>query len=298
MAVRSQAARCSALKAGSLGELKERAKIFASLWSEAKERERATASLMYLGKEACILAEYLVSLALEGRIDEVSKLLDEEGWLLRRFPDVGVAVRLLLEHLGVKVEKPEAREVAEALRSYIWQDLRPAFNLLMGLPGGALDECSELKAKKKELCLSAVAAIRGDEDAVITLKIEVIDRLGKRACVAKLLLSGIPQEPEECEAVKRFFSELLNFIEERGAGDVVQLWAPAHSSAAFVLMLWALSSGDEELARAHAKLVSITIEEKLLRRQKLFRRLFREAAEARGGEELKLALLKLFYLHF
>ncbi|MCC6005694.1 MAG: hypothetical protein LM590_15250, partial [Thermofilum sp.] len=299
LAARSRAARCSVLKAGSLEKLKEHAKTFESLWREAKEHKKeANSPLVYLEMKAGALAEYLVSLALEGRTEEVSKLLDEEGWLLRRFPDVGVAVRLLLEHLGVKVEKPEAREVAEALRSYIWQDLRPAFNLLMGLPGGALDECSELKAKKKELCLSAVAAIRGDEDAVITLKIEVIDRLGKRACVARLLLSGIPQEPEECEAVKRFFSELLNFIEERGAGDVVQLWAPAHSSAAFVLMLWALSSGDEELARAHAKLVSITIEEKLLRRQKLFRRLFREAAEARGGEELKLALLKLFYLHF
>jgi hypothetical protein len=56
-------------------------------------------------------------------------------------------------------------------------------------------------------------------------------------------------------------------------------------------MLWALSSGDEELARALAKLASITIEEKLPRR------LFREAAEARG-EGFKLALLKLFYYHF
>lgn len=65
----------------------------------------------------------------------------------------------------------------------------------------------------------------------------------------------------------------------------------AQSLAAFVLMLWALSSGDEELARALAKLASITIEEKLPRR------LFREAAEARG-EGFKLALLKLFYYHF
>jgi hypothetical protein len=55
-------------------------------------------------------------------------------------------------------------------------------------------------------------------------------------------------------------------------------------------MLWALVNGDEELARAHAKLASIVYEEKLPRR------LFREAAEAQG-ERFDLALLKLFYYH-
>ena len=58
------------------------------------------------------------------------------------------------------------------------------------------------------------------------------------------------------------------------------------------VMLWILGWGDEELARAHAKLASIVLEGKLLRR------LFREAAEARSKEEFKLALLKLFYYHF
>jgi hypothetical protein len=56
-------------------------------------------------------------------------------------------------------------------------------------------------------------------------------------------------------------------------------------------MLWALSNGDEELARAHAKLAPIIYKERLPRR------LFREAAEARG-EGFELALLKLFYYHF
>ena len=67
LAARSRAARCSVLKAGSLEELKGSAKISGSLWSEAKGHEEATASLTYLRNEACILAEYLVSLALEGK---------------------------------------------------------------------------------------------------------------------------------------------------------------------------------------------------------------------------------------
>jgi len=289
LTARSWATRCSVLKAGSLEELKEHAKTFASLWSEAKEHEKeTTASLIYLEKEAYILAEYLVSLALEGRMDEVSKLLEKERWRLRHFPDGGVTARLLLKRLGVRVGEPEAWELAVALRSYTRQVLRPAFNLLMGLPEGAPDECSEIEDEERRLCFSAVAAIRGDEHAVTTLKIEVIDRLSEK--VAELLLSGISQKPEEWEVVKRFHSELLDFIYRRGVSAVVQLLAPEISLASFALMLWALVNGDEELAREHAKLEGIFSGGKLLRR------LFREAAEARG-EGFELALLKLFYYH-
>jgi hypothetical protein len=246
-------------------------------------------SLAYLRNEVCILAEYLVSLALEGRGDEVSKLLDEEGLHLRRFPHVGVVVRLLLERLGVKVEKPKAQEIAEALRNHIDQVYRPAFNLLMGLPEGAPDECSELKDEKRALrCLLAVAAVLVDEKAARVLKTAFLELLGE---IVGDRLKGLAQGSEEREAVERFHRELQAFVEERDAGAVVQLLAPATSRASFTLMLWALVNGDEELARAHAKHVSIISEEKLLRR------LFREAAEAQG-ERFELALLKLFYLHF
>jgi hypothetical protein len=288
LAARSRAARCSVLKAGSLEELKERAKISGSLWSEAKGRERAIVSLAYLRNEACILAEYLVSLALEGRGDEVSKLLDEEGLHLRRFPHVGVVVRLLLERLGVKVEKPKAQEIAEALRNYIDQVFRPAFNLLMGLSEGAPEECSEIEDEESALaCRTAVEAVRGDGKAAGTLKISFLERLNE---IVNHRLKGLAQGSEEREAVERFRRELQAFVEERDTGAVVQLLAPATSRACFTLMLWALVNGDEELTRAHAKLVSIIYEEKLLRR------LFCEAAEAQG-ERFDLALLKLFYYH-
>jgi hypothetical protein len=288
LAARSLAARCSVLKAGSLEELKERAKISGSLWSEAKGRERAIVSLMYLEKEAFVLAEYLVSLALEGRGDEVSKLLDEEGLLLGRFPDVGVAVRLLLERLGVEVEKPKAQEIAEALRNDIEQVFRPAFNLLMGLPEDAPDECSEIEDEESaRTCRTAVEAVRGDGKAAGTLKTSFLELLDK---IVGDGLKGLTQGFMEREAAERFHRELQAFVEERDTGDVVQLYAPETSLASFVLMLWALSNDDEELARAHAKRASIFYKGKLLRR------LFREAAEAQG-ERFELALLKLFYYH-
>jgi hypothetical protein len=286
----SLATRCSVLKAGSLEELKEHAKTFASLWSEAKEHEKeAQVQLLYFEMEAGALAEYLVSLALEGRVDEVSKLLDEEGWLLRRFPHVGVATRLLLERLGVRVGKPEAWEVAVALRDGIEQAFRLAFNLLMGLPEDAPDECSELKDEiDMRACLLVAAAVLGDEKAARDLKTSFLEGLSE---IVEDRLKGLAQGSEERGAVERFHRELQAFVEEQGAGAVVQLFAPRFPYASFVLMLWALSSGDEELARAYAKLATINIKDKLPQK------LFREAAEARG-EGFEFALLKLFYYHF
>jgi hypothetical protein len=100
------------------------------------------------------------------------------------------------------------------------------------------------------------------------------------------------EHSEEREVVEHFYRELLDFANRRGASATVQLRAPVTSLASFTLMLWALVNGDEELARAHAKLGAMSY------KKKLPRRLYREAAEARSEEELKLALLKLFYLHF
>jgi hypothetical protein len=159
----------------------------------------------------------------------------------------------------------------------------------MGLPEGAPEECSELKDEKRALtCLLPVAAVLGDEKAARNLKTGFLEWLSE---IVDDRLKGLAQGSEERGAVERFRCELNAFVEEWGAGAVVQLLAPRSSLARFVLMLWALSNGDEELARAHAKLASIVYEEKLPRR------LFREAAEARG-KRFELALLKLFYYYF
>jgi DNA-binding transcriptional MerR regulator len=286
LADRSRATRYSVLNAKNLEELKERAKIFENLWNEVREYERATA--FYLEGEATALAEYLVSLALEGKRNELFKLLEKRGFLLKLFPDRNVSVKLLLEHLGIETGKIEAREIAIALMDDIRVDFRPAFAHLMGLPVNMLDEYREPEAEDKEVCLLAVDAVCGDEYAATLLKLEFINWLSEKVCD---LLKEFAQDPKEQEAIKRYYSELLNFVGERNVGVLLQLWAPISSLASFILILWALSNDNEELARAHAKLATI------LNEAKLPRRLFREAAEARNEEELKLALLKLFYLH-
>ena len=257
LASRSLAVRCSVLGAGSLKELRGRARAFEGLWSEAREHE--ILAMGYLVNESTALAEYLVFLVLDGRVGEVSELLEREGWLLRLLPDSGVAVRLLLERLGARMGKPEAREVANALSNDI--------------------------ALRQKLFDALSGAIREDREAAALSQV-FRERLGK-------VVGRLPwgEGSEEREVVERFYRELLDFVDKRGVSAAVQLLAPANSLARFALMLWALLNGDEELARAQAKLAAILFNE-----IKLLCRLFREAAEAQG-ERFELALLELFYLH-
>jgi hypothetical protein len=281
---RLMAARCGVLSAENLEELRGRARAFEDLWSEAKEHELLE---MYLERKSAALAEYLVSLALEGEVGEVSELLERKGRLLSYLPSSDVTVRLLLERLGASVKRPEAREVAAALRGQIDAVLRPAFSTLVGLPGDALGECNKLEDRAREYCRMAVNAVSGDKEAVTDLKLWSLEMLS--VGLADLLEREGVQDLEERRAVLRFYRELLDFVERRDARALVQLLAPVSSLARFTLMLWALVNGDEDLARAHAKLAAILYESKLPRR------LFREAAEARSEEGFKLALLKLFY---
>jgi hypothetical protein len=256
---RSLGTRCDVLNARSLEELRKRASAFEGLWSDTKEHEMLT--IWYIEYETASLAEYLVSLALDGRVRKVSELLEREK-IFRFNPYVGVTVRLLLELLGVRVEKPEAQEVATALSDHIHT----------GLQGIFIDALS--------------GTIRNDRE-VDTILQDFREWLDE--AVGNLLWV---EHSEEREVVEHFYRELLDFANRRGASATVQLRAPVTSHASFTLMLWALVNGDEELARAHAKLGAMSY------KKKLPRRLYREAAEARSEEELKLALLKLFYLHF
>ena len=82
---RSRVTRCSLLRAGSLEDLKNESKMLEEIWMEAEERVREehwAPTVLDLKGKAFILAEYLVHLALEGRREEVLRLLGEKGWLL------------------------------------------------------------------------------------------------------------------------------------------------------------------------------------------------------------------------
>jgi len=290
----SRATCCSLLRAGSLEDLKNGSKMLEKIWMEAEKQVRKgpwAPTVPVLEREAATLAEYLVHLALEGRGKEVSRLLSEKEWLFVHYPEAGVAARLLLRILGAEVEEPEPREIAKALEGAgIEPVFRPAFNVLMRLQPieQAKASCRELEVEYWEVCLRALKAMR-DEVYAALLKCDVLDILDW-SVIGRL--RELAPRCEEREIVKRFHSELGEFVVKRRIEDVLLLFAPRTSLAGIVFMLWTLSRRDEELARAHAKLASIELGGKLPRR------LFREAAEARSEEKFKLALLKLFYLHF
>ncbi|MCC6050871.1 MAG: hypothetical protein LM580_09205 [Thermofilum sp.] len=233
------------------------------------------------------LAEYLAYLALAGRGGEASKLLEEEQPLLRSLPCGGVELKLLLKALGVEVGGIALPEVAAALSEHVDDPLRPAFRALAGLAKDAEEECKALEGERRETCRLAVSAVGGSARAAAHLKRRLLRELDEYAG-ARLRESA---DAGEREAVERFRRELHEFVEERDAASVVQLFAPKSSLGSFALMLWAFVSGDGDLARALAKHAY------LIFRGRLLRRLFREAAEARSSDELKLALLKLFYLY-
>ena len=281
------AERCRVLSAESLDELRIRAKVFEDLRSKAKKYMRQELQELSFVTETFALEEYLVFLALEKRIDEVSNLLNKWESLLRFFPHVNVVLRLLLMLFGVKLQRLEPREVAEVLKIGSDATFWPALNILIGLPGNAREECDKLRDEEKENCRMIVNAISGDEYETVNLKTWSQKKLRER--FTNLQERNLVQDHEELAVVERFYRELRDFIDKRDASTVVQLWAPKNPLASFTLMLWALANGDEGLARAHAKLAWMRYDNRLPRR------LFREAAEARSEEELKLALLKLFY---
>jgi hypothetical protein len=292
LANRSWIIRCNVLEAVSLKKLRKRARAFEGLWNETKKNRML--GIGYLKWECVALVGYLIYLVLIGRNSKASKLLESEKWRFCYVPEKEITVKLLLNYFRVKTERLDKREFSETLSCHIENRFRPAFNILMDsledMP--CLRMFNELKdaverasARVKWISL-AVVAILGDERATALLKQRFRDKLAEES--NKVLKD---ENPKECEVVKRFYSELLDFVEKHDARDLVLLLAPADSYARFTLMLWALVNGEEELARAHAKLETIFSDSKLLRR------LFREVAEARSEEELKLALLKLFYYH-
>jgi hypothetical protein len=283
LTVLSWVARCSVLKAGSASELASEAKLFEEAW-EGAEKLRFVATHFDV---ATRLAEYLAYLALAGRGGEASKLLEEEQPLLRSLPCGGVELKLLLKALGVEVGGIALPEVAAALSEHVDDPLRPAFRALAGLAKDAEEECKALEGERRETCRLAVSAVGGSARAAAHLKRRLLRELDEYAG-ARLRESA---DAGEREAVERFRRELHEFVEKRDAASVVQLFAPKSSLGSFALMLWAFVGGDGDLARALAKHAY------LIFRGRLLRRLFREAAEARSSDELKLALLKLFYLY-
>jgi len=264
LAACSLALRARVLAAKSWEEVLERAKGFWELWEEATEHRKPTA--MYLTATVSILGDYLVYLAASGDRERVEDLLKERRWLLDYVPWVSVVARLMLRVLGVG-EGARLKEVVDVFEPHLSSEFWPALSMLVGRlqKDKALEICKQLS--KSEVCIDAVVAAAGNQEAVERLK----SKIERDAPEAHLLL---------------------------GVADgktLVEVLTPITPAAQFVFMLLAAVEGRADAVRLHGLLSSARSMEPLFRR--LFRAVYENCVDL-NSEGCKMALLKLHYLHY
>ena len=280
LAGRSFALRARVLAAGSWGELLERARGFRDLWREAEEHREPTAD--YLSTAASILGKCLVYLAASGDRKRAEDLLKEWQWILDYDPGIPVVARLMLKLFGVG-EEARQEEVVDTFRPQLSPEFRPALLMLAGRlqRDEAHKECDELfnaQSPKAVLCVDAVAAAAGDQ--------EVAERL--RLFIGGLVIGlGLVKGNKVPEA-----RSLLNRADGR---TLVEVMAPGDSQARLAFMLLAAVEGRADAVRLHSLWGSAAYKGTVL--QPLFRAVYESCGDL-NSEECRLALLKLYYLHY
>jgi energy-coupling factor transporter ATP-binding protein EcfA2 len=279
------AARCLALgtrvlAAKNLKELLERAKGFWELWGEAEKHPELTAR--YIVTAADRFGDYLVYLAVSGDKKTVEKLLKEWHWLLNYDREVSVVTRLMLRLFGVG-EGARLKEAVDVFESLFLPEFRPALLMLVGRlqKDKALEECAKFipppSAKlyvvlrsiktKAELCVDAIAAVANNQVA------------------AKILRSSIEMNVPKAHPL----------LEMADGKTLVEVLTPISSTARLVFMLLAAVEGRADAVRLHGLWGSAAYKGTVL--QPLFRAVYENCGDLNSGG-CRLALLKLYYLHF
>jgi len=275
---RGLALRVEAIKGSLVGD--ELVNGFRQLYEEAFNEEHFISTAHYLSVASHVLGDYLVSLALTGDHETISKLL-EERWhwrVLNANKQASVLTRLMLNALlgprgklsselkGRLIVEP--RELIDAFGSDIHSQFLPALMVALGItkPEDGIKQLRELR----EWLINAFHKLISEEEVLGWLKGFGFD----------------------AESLINEFKGLVNGLDGK---SLAQLIAPASSRASLALMLYALINGDEKLARAHALIGTVrTIDYKLPAR--LFLEAYRACCDL-GSEEFRRAIAKLFFFH-
>ncbi len=237
------------------------AKSFQKLWEEAREHIEPTAG--YLETATDTLSNYLVYLAASGNKEGAVKLLKEWRWLLEYRPEISVVTRLMLRVLGMG-EGARLKEVAETFKPQLLPELWPALLMLASRmqKEETLEECAKLL--KLEVCVDAVAAAAGNQEAVKILKSKI-------------------------ERVMPEASLLLDKVDVR---TLVEVLASKFSQVHLAFMLLAAVEGRADAVRLHGLWGSATYKGTVL--QPLFRAVYENCGDL-NSEGCRMALLKLYY---
>jgi len=279
---RSLALKAHVRVANSREELLGKAEGFRELWEEAEEHLEPTAR--YLATAAGTLGRCLVYLAASGDGKRAEDLLKERRWLLDYSPRASVTARLMLRLFGVG-EGAKLEEVEKAFGSWLSPMSRPALLMLTGRlqKDEALKKCVELSktkdhtgvSSKAEVCVNAVKAAVGDQEAAEIL----------RSKIKKILKLKTESETQVAHP-------LLDKVDGK---TLVEVLAPGYSSARLAFMLLAAVEGRADAVRLHGLWGSARFKEPLLRR--LFRAVY-ENCNNLNSVKCKMALLKLYYYHY
>jgi hypothetical protein len=179
------------------------------------------------------------------------------------------------------------------LRNYL-PALRVAFKMISLEKG--YDECKSIEdSSEGKDCEDAVRVAADDSDAVERLRGKLIDYHKQILQILEKKRSGWLRELGF--DANKLISEFEKLVYRLDGKSLAQLIAPRFSMARLALMLRALITGDEKLAKALALYGAINSSYKLLRR--LFLEAYKECKECceLECESFRLALARLFFYH-
>jgi energy-coupling factor transporter ATP-binding protein EcfA2 len=274
---------------------------FQQLYEETFNKEHFMPTAQYFAIASSTLGNYLVSLALTGNYETISKLPEEHWRVLNAVKEASVLTRLVLNALlGHRVELSgelkgklviNSQELIDAFGSDMYSEFLPALRVALGItrPGDGAAECMLLDNLTEGMaCMHAISVAVNDDISVVLLREGLIIRFQK---LLSKKLSLLKELGVDADTLSNEFMELMN---ELNGKSLVQLIAPTNSKAQLALMLHALINGDEKVAKAHA-LMGATYYGKLLTR--LFLEAYEACCDLNSESSFRRAAAKLFFLH-
>jgi len=304
LVARGLALRVEAIKGPLIGdELTKLCNEFQQLYEETFNKERFRFTAQYLGIASDTFGNYLVSLVLTGDDKKISKLLEERWWVLNANKKVSVLTRLMLNALlGSRVElsnelkdklRVNPEELIDAFGCDMYSEFLPALMVALGIvkPEDGREECDLIEdPTKRRDCGDAVLAVMNDSDAVRRLREKSINAFHEQ-------ISG----NEKSDWLRKLgfdVNALINEFEKLVGGldgkSLVQLIAPAFSTAHLALMLYALINGDEKLAKAYTLMGAVGFAARLSTR--LFLEAYKVCCDL-SSKQFRRAAAKLFFFN-
>jgi hypothetical protein len=303
LVARGLALRVGAIRGSLVGdELVKLVDGFRQLYEETFNKKHFKYTAEYLSTALGILGNYLVSLALTGNYETISKLLEEHLWVLNANKQASILTRLALNALlrprgelnselkGRLSVNPE--ELINAFESHMHSEFRPALRIAFGMVGleGGYEECKSIEdPMKRRDCRGAVLAAANDSDAIWWLRWELIYNFYERI-LEKERSGWLRELGFDANAMISEFRKLVYGLDGK---SLAQLLATNFSMAQLALMLHALVNDDKELAKAHA-LYGAAYYGKLLSR--LLLEAYRACCDLKN-ESFRRAIVKRFFYH-